>query len=181
MSRHPNFVFGKPHLKDMPVTVADHATYAIFGKAKADMKKSSRFVMVGDDDTRIPTTRGGTSLDKGYAIAERLRTSYELFVDDTAVPNRDEFRHIGTCVVARTNEAAIDAVKKLGMPKTLYVDYHLRREVAVEFVQWLVQWAAVHEIQLSPSFTYHIHGCLIADEELRLRQFLDGMIRDRTT
>lgn len=176
MSRHPNFAFGKPQLHDLPITVSDHVSYVIFGMKRVDQQKSSRFVMISDDETRLP--RATTAIDKGYEIAERLKKSYELFVDDRALPNRDEFRHIKTCVVARTCEAAKAIVTTMAMPKTIYLDYHLRRETVMEFVEWLAKWVKYHEIKLDPAFTYHVHGFKTKDEELEVRQILDGIIRD---
>lgn len=178
--RNKNFNYGKLQAKDEPVTVADFATRAIFGEkfSIAHLTKSSRMVMIDDVDSRTGFGKNFIAIDKGYAIAERLKASYMLFIDDQVIPCRNKYADVPTCIVARTVAAAIDAVERLGVPTKMYLDYNLRREDIIPFIDWFQNHVRDNNITLPRGFSYEVHGCLNAFEEQTVELVMDVFLKN---
>ena len=106
------------------------------------------FITVPLNNARI--TSRYTTTDAAYDIKKKIASEgYYLLIDDKRKVsdliqyNFEETKDV--LVVARTVEKAIECVQKLGLPRFIYFDYHLRNsdfdpayeDTTLPFIDWL--------------------------------------------
>lgn len=83
---------------------------------------------------------------------------YILFLDDERSPTTPHCFVADHCFVARTSEAAIEIVKRLGFPRSMRLDYYLGYEkFSTTFIEWLI---STYESRLDevPDFIWTNHS-----------------------
>lgn len=79
--------------------------------------------------------------------------TWRLFIDDLRQPIR------GDCIVARTSQEAIDAVKTRGMPIDIMFDHDLGfNDTSIEFIRWLEEELVEKRLKFPRGFNYSIHS-----------------------